>query len=1055
MDFPISLTTALVLFQLAAQAQPQVEEHYYQDVVEAEGGKVHDHLVLNGDIIVSGSSFDTYKFAPSITRLDTLGHVLWTTTSNDTTVYEGMGQYVEHLLLGSDGFIYASCCNDDWATSLQEIWKVDAGTGQILWKRSLVVHNKVDHLLELDSSRIIVGYSSSYNGYDYGTAIAFIEKLTGIVDNIQELGGRPWAHSDYGVAVDPSGYIYYTLEDSLFKVDPSAPGTVLSAYSYPNVQASEYSKIHSDGNALYLFGSTYSDHVRMVSVVPSDLSMNWWLDSELGGIKVRDLVDRNGSLYATWQHIYVGGGTYYWTTNRVDKATGTLLWSSSLSMGWGEQAALSMDMDSIGDLYLTGYEDDSNYGPGNWGVAKLSGSTGESLFQQRIAIDPAQQDNLSWGIGACVIGDQPFFVGDLQTSIGSSYPNTGPQSTPYLVKLDPLTGAVERMSAFGGSYRFPSRTVGMEIAPDGDMVVLKQEGLRCAVEKYGQDSTLQWRRTLLRGDMLQGEMVHVDHLGRTIVVGQSRQGAAQQPFYNSNPDTLHLFVLGADGNLEQTAGFLANPTNVSTTQILGDPPGMDIYWFYHIGTDMYVRSLSGTTLSEASNLGLTYSMATGKGPQAREYSGPNLHVFAPIGYGSLRNFALDKNTLSITVIDTIPTIHVVSMVTPVGATLSLLTCEGPYGDNLVLYDDLSLDTVWASPYVMDMRLAGAVISSDGTKAYAYGQDLGWDGPSGALIQSISMSDGTLSWSHVRSSSGSEFAALDAADDAENDVVAFTGYLSNNGSVKKAFLEVLDEAGTSVLFHEYDGSSSEEGEGLCMVHVPNGSIWLGGYMGQGDFGQAGFMFRLVNDGTVDLPCQAMFNLAQALDDDSVPIPNVLSLYNTSNGGSGAFTYLWDFGDGSTSTGNTPVHSYLGNGPYWLCLTIDDGLGCTDTYCDSVSVDDNGIFTGLLEGGGSPGFTINVIDQATLGITELQSTTGITIWPNPASDMLYLNVIDGVAGVATLTVTDMDGSVVRTQAINLANGKSQLSIPVGELSDGLYMLRIGNASGYMSQRFLKMR
>ena len=99
------------------------------------------------------------------------------------------------------------------------------------------------------------------------------------------------------------------------------------------------------------------------------------------------------------------------------------------------------------------------------------------------------------------------------------------------------------------------------------------------------------------------------------------------------------------------------------------------------------------------------------------------------------------------------------------------------------------------------------------------------------------------------------------------------------------------------------------------------------------------------GQYNAPCQALFTVVQALGTDSVLIPNDLWLYSQCQGGNGPLTYLWDFGDGETSTEAQPVHTYAGNGPYWLCVTVDDGFGCTDTYCDSVSVDENGIISGM--------------------------------------------------------------------------------------------------------------
>jgi PKD repeat protein len=56
------------------------------------------------------------------------------------------------------------------------------------------------------------------------------------------------------------------------------------------------------------------------------------------------------------------------------------------------------------------------------------------------------------------------------------------------------------------------------------------------------------------------------------------------------------------------------------------------------------------------------------------------------------------------------------------------------------------------------------------------------------------------------------------------------------------------------------------------------------------------------------------------------------------GSGAATFAWDFGDGSTSTSANPSHTYAASGTYYVCLTVTDtvGGGCSNTSCDSVRV-----------------------------------------------------------------------------------------------------------------------
>ncbi len=56
------------------------------------------------------------------------------------------------------------------------------------------------------------------------------------------------------------------------------------------------------------------------------------------------------------------------------------------------------------------------------------------------------------------------------------------------------------------------------------------------------------------------------------------------------------------------------------------------------------------------------------------------------------------------------------------------------------------------------------------------------------------------------------------------------------------------------------------------------------------------------------------------------------------GSGAATYAWDFGDGSSSTSANPTHTFADTGWYYVCLTVTDtvGGGCSETNCDSIHV-----------------------------------------------------------------------------------------------------------------------
>ncbi len=54
-------------------------------------------------------------------------------------------------------------------------------------------------------------------------------------------------------------------------------------------------------------------------------------------------------------------------------------------------------------------------------------------------------------------------------------------------------------------------------------------------------------------------------------------------------------------------------------------------------------------------------------------------------------------------------------------------------------------------------------------------------------------------------------------------------------------------------------------------------------------------------------------------------------NFSNFSSGAVSYVWDFGDGLSSTDRDPTHQYAATGTYKACLTAINVAGCRDTFC----------------------------------------------------------------------------------------------------------------------------
>jgi PKD domain/Secretion system C-terminal sorting domain len=205
-----------------------------------------------------------------------------------------------------------------------------------------------------------------------------------------------------------------------------------------------------------------------------------------------------------------------------------------------------------------------------------------------------------------------------------------------------------------------------------------------------------------------------------------------------------------------------------------------------------------------------------------------------------------------------------------------------------------------------------------------------------------------------------------------------------------------------------------------------------------------------------PCEANFWVIQAMGPDSLPVPYELWVWNLSNGGTGNFAFTWNFGDGSTSSQPFPSHTYSGNGPYNLCLTIMDSNGCTDTHCDSISINGDGIYEGIpvhdLEDR-QDGFTLNVQNANANAVADLEGSSSLAMWPNPAADELNVAVVSTMQGNVIVTITDLDGRTVKNDRMNLVGGRSQLRIATDGLNAGMYLLRISDGNTNLSQRFVK--
>ena len=145
-----------------------------------------------------------------------------------------------------------------------------------------------------------------------------------------------------------------------------------------------------------------------------------------------------------------------------------------------------------------------------------------------------------------------------------------------------------------------------------------------------------------------------------------------------------------------------------------------------------------------------------------------------------------------------------------------------------------------------------------------------------------------------------------------------------------------------------------------------------------------------------------------------VPQGGGAYHFSDSSMAAYTWSWDFGDGSPlDNSQNPTHTYSSPNNYNVCLTVTDTNGCnTNTYCRMVSF--------VL---GVNGFKNSVAD--------------ISVYPIPASQFINIKLPSEYVG-NEIIITDVVGQKIKS--ISIEERHKIIKISTDEISSGVYFISI---------------
>ena len=183
---------------------------------------------------------------------------------------------------------------------------------------------------------------------------------------------------------------------------------------------------------------------------------------------------------------------------------------------------------------------------------------------------------------------------------------------------------------------------------------------------------------------------------------------------------------------------------------------------------------------------------------------------------------------------------------------------------------------------------------------------------------------------------------------------------------------------------------------------------------------------------DLQCESMDTVTVKVNelpssaftfDPVAPVVNEDVTFSAEEAGS--VEWLWDFGDGSTSTEQNPVHVFDELGSYPITLTTNSIEGCTSTSSMNI-----GIVTGI----------------------EHSMADGFEIYPNPVNDDVVFVRSPRPLNPAAISLYNHNGSRL---SVPISVNEDVVKMDLSGLPGGIYMLNIVTTGTNVTKKVAKIR
>ncbi|OQP63332.1 hypothetical protein A3860_25940 [Niastella vici] len=567
---------------------------------------------------------------------------------------------------------------------------------------------------------------------------------------------------------------------------------------------------------------------------------------------INDIKITKDYVYASSIHKYYGSAYTAFRLWKLNRSTGVKIWNItynpiSTAAGAPYASALSFDVDSLNNLYATGYESAGDSRIAQWGICKFN-SNGSLVYHQSIFNGTQYASQYSRGVSCYYFNNRLFYVGELQKASNTTgaYVNllasdTGSVFAPYRIKRTESyyqeLSSVKRILPYSATKYVIYSQVG--------------HGVRIIFKSARTGNTI-WQKDIRRGAHLEADKVSITADKKILISCLKHNGYEMQFDYKNYPDSLFFIRLDSLGKLTAESGYsMSGLVDFKPIQLYagGDSDNVYVYAmkdYYDHYNSIHFFNIDKASFGTFNNyIGSQFSSIQGRQDLLAAKSRDSIiHIqygfnatsavygvykFNPIGWGAVQGVLLNQPI----VVQNIRMHNSSSVVFSGQGKASNYYRIGRY-----LFGQTS--TLWVVTRPVGQSVEG--ISSSNNSVY-------WTGKNGnsLLISRINASNGTTQWekSIAPTFANQYYIPLDQQYNSMRNEYTVCGFIedsTNNTYSQQAFYITLDTSGNIIRHWIQSGDYNKKNQLNTIAISQFGQTLIGGALYKIPFGRSAVLIE---------------------------------------------------------------------------------------------------------------------------------------------------------------------------------------------------------------------